>query len=723
MDPARVELEPGEDAARPSPLNHRDARLQVPGQVTEDEDALPVGPRGEARGRGLPGLPPDAHHSGTRDRLAGDRVRHGPRQHGPGGAGTGASTPADDSSGHPGWELLRPGGAGHEKTGQDEERPVAGWRPDRRGFQGTSCATLSAPHAYPPLEGEPGTHGTRVADIATGCVRGMATPGYALLVGTSEGRYLCFKLLHAVLELNAPGSVPLHCTGYSRPHGASIRKVRRATVHILAKGRPGDRAKTRLPCPCEPLGLRTCIDPAIPGARSATGEPRVLGPRSPPEHSPPARTWLTAGPSFPPDPEARSSGRRYTMRNTTYVLVISALMTAACADRPTEPATDATMAPAAQFAKGGTPDLTGCATNPDFVVTDDGQLRSAMNADAQPGDVIAIEGLIVTNRGATTRTPGLTITCASPGSGLVADPDVPWSASDAGYLLRIYAADVVITGLVLDAGAAPAGPVYAENNGTTTLADRLAFTDNRVTCGPGSCLFLPGVSGALVADNSFVADGTSTGVHLQGVGDPDASGRKPFPTDGARILRNTVVNHSPSPQTEVNWRNFAGIRVRDGDGVIVAQNRVEGPWIHTFSVAGLTGSTYAQNSGDGAQFHGINTQDISGGAWSTGNMFRNNQITHAGRVGVLAMEACYNTFVGNNLGKSGLDIAAGFGETTGGNTFVGNGSTAIDLGQWDCDGDGTVDPNRITGAHQVHGGLHLGPVVRSFPPGNGIVMH
>ncbi len=60
-----------------------------------------------------------------------------------------------------------------------------------------------------------------------------------------------------------------------------------------------------------------------------------------------------------------------------------------------------------------------CPANPTVIVTDEAGLRAALAA-AHPGDVIAVSGTIPLTTGDTIATDGLTLTCATPGSGLVA---------------------------------------------------------------------------------------------------------------------------------------------------------------------------------------------------------------------------------------------------------------------------------------------------------------
>jgi hypothetical protein len=52
-----------------------------------------------------------------------------------------------------------------------------------------------------------------------------------------------------------------------------------------------------------------------------------------------------------------------------------------------------------------------------------------------------------------------------------------------------------------------------------------------------------------------------------------------------------------------------------------------------------------------------------------------------------------------------------FTELTGANTLVGNQNVVIDNGNYDCDGDGPIDPNIISGSGAVDNGVNLGDKV------------
>src|SRR5213594_3141500 len=69
-----------------------------------------------------------------------------------------------------------------------------------------------------------------------------------------------------------------------------------------------------------------------------------------------------------------------------------------------------------------------CAANPTVTVFDDTTLRAALKA-ARPGDVIAVSGTIEVTADDTIATDNVTLTCATPGSGLVAHESVTLSVA------------------------------------------------------------------------------------------------------------------------------------------------------------------------------------------------------------------------------------------------------------------------------------------------------
>ena len=377
------------------------------------------------------------------------------------------------------------------------------------------------------------------------------------------------------------------------------------------------------------------------------------------------------------------------MNRITRAIPLLALL-AACQDRSVVPTA---LRPAFAAAAPAV-----CPASPTVVVSDEAGLRSAI-ATATPGAVIAISGMIGITQDDTIATEGVTITCATPGSGLFAV-----AGSGVQDLLIAAAKRDVVDGLVLDASQAGDSPLAGFNDGTTFFAESIRFTHNTGTCPPGGeCVFISGGLGAVVADNQFEAHGSFSGIQLQ----VDVAR-----VDGARIERNTLVATAPS----VGLRQ-GGIRPADAANVVIAANTLLGPWRNGLSAARLAHSRVEGNQFRGAVRNGIRLSDAGplfiAGIPASDNVFSNNRITASGEAGIFAHLACRNEFVGNNLQGSAGDVGAVFPDSSGANRLAGNGTIVVDDGAFDCDGDGLNDPNVITGAGAVRHGLHQGATVSS----------
>ncbi len=333
-----------------------------------------------------------------------------------------------------------------------------------------------------------------------------------------------------------------------------------------------------------------------------------------------------------------------------------------------------------------------CPANPTAVVTDEATLRAALAA-AQPGDVIAVSGTIELTTGDTIATDGVTLTCATPGSGLV--------ATDLSVLdvVTVTARRVTVDGLVLDGSRAGDSPLFALNDGVSFFAQDLRFTHNRVTCTVfSSCVFIVGGTGAVVSDNSFEATDAFTGIHLQANG-PDPNVVFPIRIDGARIERNTIVALTPSLSSR-----FGAIRPFDADNLVIADNVISGPWRNGISPARLAHSQIQGNQVSGAVVDGIRTSSFGGALRGVSqNLFANNQVTGAGRSGIFADRACNNQFASNDLRGNAGDLGLLLTDTTGANVVAGvANAVVVDDGVFDCDADGRTDPNIITGGVTHH---------------------
>src|SRR5438093_10815647 len=148
-------------------------------------------------------------------------------------------------------------------------------------------------------------------------------------------------------------------------------------------------------------------------------------------------------------------------------------LAAACQEQSIAPRVDpATTRPSFNTSASAT-----CPASATVTVSDDAGLRAALAA-AHPGDVIAVSGMIGITTDDTIATDRVTLTCATPGSGLFAvGPEV------VGDLLAVVAKQDRIDGLVLDASGAFNTAIDAFNDGLTAFAQDDQFTNNTITCG------------------------------------------------------------------------------------------------------------------------------------------------------------------------------------------------------------------------------------------------
>jgi len=358
---------------------------------------------------------------------------------------------------------------------------------------------------------------------------------------------------------------------------------------------------------------------------------------------------------------------------TRMLAVGSVVWLLACSDGTLTPIRNA--GPARPLSPSFTTAAPGCTAVPTVVATSETQLIDALG-NAAPGAVIGIDGLIPVTADLFVTTPNLTLTCVTPGSGIFAQ-----AGGTVFTLLAVFADGFTVDGLVLD-GTNSSDLFYAE-----AVAD-VHFTRNSVRCSPalngGGCAFFHATPNAVVSGNEFRSNGSFTGVHLQaGI-------------DGARIEDNTIST------TSAGWDvpTFGGLRVRDGANVVIARNTVQGPWQNSAAFVDLDASIIQENSFDGAVVYGIRAPSgISFRPVSmTNNVIRDNRISGAGRAGIFLNSACNNRLLGNTLEGNAGDVGVLFDVQTGSNLFAGDKHFVVDNGgALDCDGDGSGDPNRITG--------------------------
>jgi nitrous oxidase accessory protein NosD len=357
-------------------------------------------------------------------------------------------------------------------------------------------------------------------------------------------------------------------------------------------------------------------------------------------------------------------------RATSLVLAAAAL--AACADQPVTPSRDAGPALAS---------ATACAASPTVVVHTDPELRAAL-ASASSGDVIAIAGNIALDSSAVVETEGVTLTCAEPGAGLSFAPGNTFG------LLELYAGNITVSGLKLDAeyGYSPILAFTPVPEGIPNIR----VTGNEIGCGYDFCFFGVGVPYLQMTDNHFEGDETRFGIQIQGL--RQLNGPLTASSDGIVISRNVLENE------EGYLALYGAVRVRDGRDVTITHNDIRGSWSNGVVLTNIYDSRVEHNQIDGVLRDGIDFALIVANRVSVSDVsVKANQIRNAGRAGMSIRAACYNTFQGNNVGDN--PVGARFERSTGANVYRGNNELVQDGGAFDCDGDGAIDPNQVSGVH------------------------
>jgi hypothetical protein len=336
-----------------------------------------------------------------------------------------------------------------------------------------------------------------------------------------------------------------------------------------------------------------------------------------------------------------------------------------------------------------------CVTSPTVVVTTEPALTAAVAA-SHTGDVIAIDGTIVLEHDIEVRSAGVTITCTQPGDGLVASPASPGVYA----LLDIYAPDVTVQGLSMDARNA-GDAIYAEATPGFNDGRRVRISGNDIQCGLGDCMFIIG-PGARITNNTLTSEsGTpGSGIHMQST------------IDSALVEGNQVIALGPRGASV-----FGAIRAVRGKDVVIRNNVITGPWSNGLALTMLAGGVVEGNSISGARLNGIyaaygNYHTVS----MLGVRFQGNTSTAEGPA-LFVDGACGNVFVANRLATTGSGPVAAFDLNTGANALLGPHGDVVDNGNVDCDGDGTSDPNMISGAKRkgtIPPGEVIGPVMRSL---------
>jgi len=366
------------------------------------------------------------------------------------------------------------------------------------------------------------------------------------------------------------------------------------------------------------------------------------------------------------------------MQSARLAFLASLAVLISCVDAPTDPRASAIAGPS--FSRSGYGSV-ACTTTGATVVSTEPTLRAALAA-AQPGDVVAIDGMVTLTSNIEVEVPeGVTLTCASAGSGVTA-------ASGRYSVIDIRSPNSTVSGLVIHGGKSE-WPIFIQNGGRRSDVTGVRIEGNSVDCGWAGCAFVVGAPATNIVGNTFgTVHRTSTGIHLQRGG---ANGA--LRIDGSRITDNEVVANEA-----VGAPSFGAIRPRDGTDVVVRGNVIRGPWSNGIATTEMEEGFFEHNTVEAATCFGVFFALIFNRPITVrSSLFRANNFTSIGGAAVFAQRACSNVFVANRLTPKAGHPTIAFAATTGANAVLGNVSGIEDNGNQDCDGDTVADPNTISG--------------------------
>ena len=345
----------------------------------------------------------------------------------------------------------------------------------------------------------------------------------------------------------------------------------------------------------------------------------------------------------------------------------------------------------------------GCAKKADFIVADEASLLNALSA-AKPGAVIALSGFFGVSSDVLIFTEGAKITCATPGAGLYVLP-----GGVVYDILNALSPNITVDHLRFDATQALDAAFFVYVDNVDYFGNNARFTNNTVSCPPASvgseCVNDAGGAGLVVTDNYFVADQPLVGIELQTSDEFDL-----IVPDHVRVERNTLIATSAGPAA-----NFGAIRPYKVTNSVISNNVISGPWYSGISFRHGGNTVVEGNRITGALSYGVSMATT--GDVERNDVFRENRISGSGVAGILVSRACGNLFDENNLRGNAGNVGLYFDVSSGANLVRGDDATGfliVDNGAFDCDGNGTNDPNVIRADDRVtRGGLVASAAVRA----------
>ena len=365
------------------------------------------------------------------------------------------------------------------------------------------------------------------------------------------------------------------------------------------------------------------------------------------------------------------------MRAIPGTLLLVAMLLAACDQAsigPVTPSADAQLSAVPQV-----PPTPKCPAHHDYLVTTESSLRDAL-VSAKPGSVIAIQGVIQVFQDLAITTPRIVLTCAAAGAGLVAAGTNPGDL--VAVLVTITASGVQVKELALDGHAALAAVVAFGDDALPAVRD-VVVEGNALVCGTDAlCVqFALHVEGGRIARNTIEGVGINYAIWVTG--------------SSLNKLKNTRIEDNAVTALAPSATDLAGIRLRRAEGLVIRGNRIQGPWRNGISISIVSRSTISDNVIEGPSVAGLTTPSaFVPGDGLNESLIAHNQIHGVGSAGIGLGVGCGNLWVLNDVRGNGFGMV--LNPRTGNNrVLTADPSQVSDLGAFDCDGDGTLDPNVV----------------------------
>ncbi len=348
--------------------------------------------------------------------------------------------------------------------------------------------------------------------------------------------------------------------------------------------------------------------------------------------------------------------------------------------------------PTAETARPGNPlfslgSVTSC-PNPSIVVTNEADLLAAL-AGASAGDVIGLDGMIEVAADLSISVEGVTLTCATPGSGLRVAVGATRNAVVSGNEFHSTGS---FTGIQLQGGIdgsrverntiVATAPSTNPNLGGIRVRDGSGVVvAGNVVRGPwANSLAAQNLTGATISGNRVEPDGSARGILL-------------FAMDGVVVDNNTLIGAGGAVEA---------LEIDGSTGVVMSRNAITGSWVDAFVLLNTSGAQIVDNTVT------CGSDECVFGSGAPGTVVAGNHFTSGGSGTGIQMQAGTdgvrienNEIVANapsgGLNFGGIRVRDGANVVIAGNVVRGpwqNGLALADLA------DSRIEQNQVDGALQ-----------------------